>query len=474
MPSSSVVNVVVADVMRCQMLDSTVVAFNSASGRYFILTHQAEKLWSCITNGKDIDLCLDRNQELIWQFQLRGLLEAGGGKGVESSAELLAGLGFVELTEFNKLILEYPEIDRSLLGPPVSVKVTEPARRRSIERVQIRKFVESIFAEATEYVDKQKMLTFSANMYGESIAIKVPVCDSDLRIPLQEAFLDSRLSDSITDDYEIVVIDEALWPRNFELGFDSAWHFPLGVVNHELALPYRIAVDRHTQSISVLSPRDRKCVVWMPDYRKMPYWAAATPLRLQLSWIADSIGAEFIHAAAIKVGDRAVLFAGPSGSGKSTLALCLAKQGYPLLCDDFLVAHGNNVQAIYRRLKVHDWSVERVLPQLWRVLNSDSPGEKRIVDPGNVLFSGPLQVAAIVIPVLGDRVELKRISAGEAFSRMAPASLSGLLGGNFQSLQRLGELASNAPCFTLTLDETVFRQANQLDNIMQEIISTIC
>jgi len=37
-----------------------------------------------------------------------------------------------------------------------------------------------------------------------------------------------------------------------------------------------------------------------------------------------------LHASAVRVNDRAVLFCGPSGAGKSTLAAALAQRGFPL------------------------------------------------------------------------------------------------------------------------------------------------
>jgi hypothetical protein len=42
-----------------------------------------------------------------------------------------------------------------------------------------------------------------------------------------------------------------------------------------------------------------------------------------------------LHASAVRVGERAVLFCGPSGAGKSTLAAALASRGHDLLADDF-------------------------------------------------------------------------------------------------------------------------------------------
>jgi len=41
-----------------------------------------------------------------------------------------------------------------------------------------------------------------------------------------------------------------------------------------------------------------------------------------------------LHASAVLVGRRAVLFCGPSGAGKSTMAAALNQRGYPIIADD--------------------------------------------------------------------------------------------------------------------------------------------
>lgn len=42
-----------------------------------------------------------------------------------------------------------------------------------------------------------------------------------------------------------------------------------------------------------------------------------------------------LHASAVRVGDRAMLFCGPSGAGKSTIAAALVEAGFDLITDDF-------------------------------------------------------------------------------------------------------------------------------------------
>jgi hypothetical protein len=70
-----------------------------------------------------------------------------------------------------------------------------------------------------------------------------------------------------------------------------------------------------------------------------------------------------LHASAVRVGDRAVLFCGPSGAGKSTMAAALNQKGYQLLTDDVcaidLDASGVLVaQSDGRRLKLWEQAIK--------------------------------------------------------------------------------------------------------------------
>jgi len=108
-----------------------------------------------------------------------------------------------------------------------------------------------------------------------------------------------------------------------------------------------------------------------------------------------------LHASAVEVGGKAVLFCGSSGAGKSTLAAALAGQGYPLVADDVCaVALGDDARPLVhpdgRRLKL--WS--QAIAKLELTQSRDAPVrrhlEKFYVEPGAV-FSEPLPLGAIYV-----------------------------------------------------------------------------
>jgi len=106
-----------------------------------------------------------------------------------------------------------------------------------------------------------------------------------------------------------------------------------------------------------------------------------------------------LHASAVRVGGKAVLFCGPSGAGKSTLAAALGERGYPLVTDDFCaVAFGDSavpmVHADGRQLKLWAQSIDRLALQDRRGARVRSRLEKFYVEPGEA-FTGPLPLGAI-------------------------------------------------------------------------------
>ena len=453
--------------VRCVSVGDTWLVFDSKVGRYLTLRAEASTAWQQIVSGQWPS---SRFQRHIDAFMGLELITVEDALSVDMDTSRALPDGIEIHSQFDHLILEDPYIDLSLVGTLGEVNLPPSNQRKLLERFQVRTFVNSLMNEASDYSEAQSMVSFDIRLGKSTVRVFVPSVDLELDIPLSSGFLPIRCDYSREPDFTITVIDNSLWERRTQPHFQWDWHFPLGVIDQQRSGEYRVAVDRHTQTVSAFSPRERQCVVWMRNYVDLPYWSAATPLRLQLSWIADSLETEFLHAAAVEVADKAILFAGPSGSGKSTLSLRLAQLGFPLISDDFLLVTESTVQAVYRRLKVHDWSAQRVIPSNWTVMNKNAPNQKRIVDPGDEIFGDIVPVGAIVIPEVGNSFSLEPISAGQALSAIAPASLSGLLGGNLDSLERIGKLVMNHPCYGLSIDEAILENAEGLAESLAQLI----
>jgi hypothetical protein len=94
-----------------------------------------------------------------------------------------------------------------------------------------------------------------------------------------------------------------------------------------------------------------------------------------------------LHASAVRVNGKAVLFCGPSGAGKSTLAAAFSRHGYRLITDDFcaitVTAAGTPmVHPDGRQLKLWAQAIEKLDLEESRGKRVRSKLEKFYVDPG--------------------------------------------------------------------------------------------
>ena len=106
-----------------------------------------------------------------------------------------------------------------------------------------------------------------------------------------------------------------------------------------------------------------------------------------------------LHASAVRVNGRAVLFCGASGAGKSTLAAALAQRGYPLVTDDIctLTADGTGAPMVYpdgRQLKLWAQAIDRLDLVQGRGERVRKSLEKFYVEPSEV-FTEPLALGAV-------------------------------------------------------------------------------
>jgi len=130
------------------------------------------------------------------------------------------------------------------------------------------------------------------------------------------------------------------------------------------------------------------------------HWPGNSSLENALSYLLGPImglllrlrGAVCLHASAVSIGDRAIVFVGSEGAGKSTTAAAFAQQGFPVLSDDIvaLAEHEQQFHVLpaYRRINLWPDSVKllygspEALPQItpgWdkRCLKLGEEGETR-------------------------------------------------------------------------------------------------
>lgn len=336
-----------------------------------------------------------------------------------------------------------------------------------------REFVRVLMARAETFRAKCEMEHVTTSLADRTLIIEVPSGPRVDNIDVTHAFVRSAPESLGDSAFHLTVIDDRF---NDELpigGWPSTAHAPWGTLRPESTAPYRIALDRHTQSVSAFDTRSGRAVVWMRSFDDFPYWAAATPFRLVLSWMADTFDAEFVHGAVIGDGHTAVLAVGPSGAGKSTSSLLQIAEGFHVPADDYVVLRGGMLFPIYTRAKLHDSSLPVVQDRIGpvSVVNADVPGQKRIIDLTSLnreVGLGPVTLSAVVRTHQGSRAEMESIGRGQALAALAPYSISGLLGGNILSLARLARECASVPALSWTIQRDVARDAHTFTEVWEQ------
>jgi hypothetical protein len=135
-----------------------------------------------------------------------------------------------------------------------------------------------------------------------------------------------------------------------------------------------------------------------------------------LLFLLASGGRAPVHAAAIMIGETAVLLAGPSGSGKSSLALAAQRHGLEVLSEDTAYVELDP-------LRVWGW------PGAIHLLPSDAPpgdfpirsrgGHEKKAVPRTL--ARPCAESAILVAIeRGDKLRLEPMPASELVARLTP------------------------------------------------------
>jgi hypothetical protein len=342
---------------------------------------------------------------------------------------------------------------------------------RSVE-TESRDFVRVLMARAEAFQTKCEMTHVTTMLADRSLIIEFPCEPRADGIDVSGAFVHGAAVNLNESAFHLTVIDDR-FNQELPIGqWPSTAHAPWGTLRPELSAPFRIALDRHTQTVSAFDTRSGRAVVWTRSFDGLPYWAAATPFRLVFSWMADTFDAEFVHGAVISNGRTAVLAVGPSGAGKSTSSLLQIAEGFHVPADDYVVLRDGVLFPIYTRAKLHDSSLPVVRDRLGSVsvVNPDAPGQKRIINLTELnrgVNVGPVSLSAVVQTLQGSRARVERIGKGRALASLAPYSISGLLGGNILSLARLARECEGARALSWTIERNASRDADAFANVWE-------
>ncbi len=167
----------------------------------------------------------------------------------------------------------------------------------------------------------------------------------------------------------------------------------------------KTAFHYHDYSVNLFDHERREGIYWVQGAQVLPYWVLASPLRTLFHWWMEANGGQLVHAAAMGVGDRALLVVGKGGLGKSSTALTCLDQGLPFLGDDYVIVKNEpvpTVHSLYATAKLNRWDIEKFAAFRPHLHQTDVPEDEKAV-----LFLDPhfrsrlrleMPIAAIAVP----------------------------------------------------------------------------
>jgi hypothetical protein len=228
---------------------------------------------------------------------------------------------------------------------------------------------------------------------------------------------------------------------------------------------FRAALEGYNTDILNLLDVERAVgMLWVPDWRALPWHESGAPLRTLLSWWFESQGRLLVHGGAVGLPRGGVLLAGRGGSGKSTAALACVGSDLRYAGDDYSLvrmAAGEQptVSSLYNTAKVKGRGDLARFPWMTaRIVNADrieSEGQKPMLfvhehQPEALIDGFPLK--AIVLPRFVadlDAPKVVRVAPESALKALAASTIPQLTGFGSVALRALSRLTRQVPCYLL-------------------------
>lgn len=178
-------------------------------------------------------------------------------------------------------------------------------------------------------------------------------------------------------------------------------------------------------------------------------------------------GAFTLHASAVAVGDRAVIFMGDKTAGKSTTAGVMAAAGHPLLTDDVLAIadaeSGPNVLPAYPMIKLTDQAIATFGHQQFALIPTEVDGfdkrRARLIAP---IAVKPVRPFAAFVLQRGSAPAIEMLSTVERFQSLMRFSYAARFGDSLlkgaaatKHMQQCAALATNMLVARLIVPDTL-------------------
>jgi hypothetical protein len=226
---------------------------------------------------------------------------------------------------------------------------------------------------------------------------------------------------------------------------------------------FRAAIGAGGASLQIFDIERSVGIYWVEAADWVPPWERAAPYRCLAAWGLEAHGVALAHAAALSVGDQAVLVTGPSGRGKSTIALGWANAGKGYLADDFVAVSDQTqtVYGLYRSAKVFPDDLRTRFSALSRTRWGDEGGKAILLLDESVCrlpSNAHLRAVVALDKRRSNAPRLARCAAKIALLALAPSSLLQVPGVKQGAFSRLASLLRSVPTYELTLSQE--REAN--------------
>jgi hypothetical protein len=307
---------------------------------------------------------------------------------------------------------------------------------------------------AADYSKSSPVAEALINVGDNVVRIVVPAADLALSTSFLNAFYNAAEASTLPQ-YTIRVFDDSdghqtdVFPFEEHL-FDATGKLSIGGAHY-----LKLSVNPVIGSISVCDWQRREIAVWIREFKHLPYWFVATPLRDEIAAIADMIGMDFIHAAGLGRGREGVCIVGRSGSGKTTTVLKGVLDGLQTVGDDFLLTDGQRLFGVYSRAKAHRDAQQLAGDFSGAVIGGQNEA-KLILDLGQLgggkALVPDMEITAICLPNRGAGRGLVAAKRMDVVRELLVHTSIGLREVYPDSLMRMRSLADSAPCWNWFLE----------------------